>query len=562
MYSNKKIVNQLTSLLVAKGVKKAVICPGSRNIPLIGNFAATGDIECFSVVDERSAAFYALGMSLALNAPVAVCVTSGSAFLNTLPAIAEARYRQVPLVLISADRPSEWIDRNDGQTMPQYGPAYRMFKAEADICDSEDADNCIYSSLLMNNVLNAALAGACGPVHINVHLHEPLFCFDNMELPAPASIEYVSAQYSLSERAQSVIADFVEAEKKLIVIGQLPHQNAELDSVICELRKHYIVICEQLSTSAASPVDRVIPVFCRLNDDLNGIDMALSLGNTLVSKNIKKFLRGSRVGSLWEINEEGHIHDTFNCQTGILQCSPLMFLKELLKYTVEGNCCTSCRTDDKFKALWDKSVECVEGSIEEYTPDYSQLLAVRNLELALDDMEYDYEVHYANSMEVRIGCLYASHYIWCNRGVNGIEGSVSTAAGYSVASGSMVFCVTGDLSFFYDQNALWNNNLGGNLRIMVLNNGKGGIFSQLRGLDVPEDTMRFINGSHNATARGICEQNDVGYISANNEEELRIALVHFLTEQTKRPMVLEVFTSSEDDKKAFETLNNLIKNKS
>lgn len=559
MYSNKKIVNQLTSLLVAKGVKRAVICPGSRNIPLIGDFAATGDIDCFSVVDERSAAFYALGMSLALNAPVAICVTSGSAFLNTLPAIAEARYRQVPLVLISADRPSGWIDRNDGQTMLQSGPAYRMFKAEADVCDSEDADNCIYSSLLMNNALNAALADACGPVHINVHLREPLFCFDNTELPAPANIEYVPAQYSLSGKAQGVIADFAEAENKLIVIGQLPHKDAELDSVIRELEKHYIVICEQLSTSAASPVDRAIPVFSRLNEELNGIDMVLSFGNTLVSKNVKKFLRSSRVESLWEINEEGQIHDTFNCQTGILRCSPLMFLKELLKYTGEGNCCR--RKDDKLKALWDKSVGFVERCIEEYTPVYSQLLAVRNLELALEDMEYGYEVHYANSMEVRIGCLYASHYIWCNRGMNGIEGSVSTAAGYSVVSASMVFCVTGDLSFFYDQNALWNNNLGGNLRVMVLNNGKGGIFSQLRGLDVPEDTMKFINGSHSATARGICEQNDVGYLSANNGEELRVAMVHFLTEQTKRPMVLEVFTSPEDDKKAFETLRNMINSK-
>ena len=173
-------------------------------------------------------------------------------------------------------------------------------------------------------------------------------------------------------------------------------------------------------------------------------------------------------------------------------------------------------------------------------------------------MEYDYDVHYANSMAVRLGTLYSQHYIWCNRGINGIEGSLSAAAGFSVVSDSMVFCVIGDLSFFYDQNALWNRNLKGNLRIMLLNNGGGGIFSRLKGLDASDEGQDAIAGLHITNAKGICEQNDVGYISARSEEEYRKGLVHFLTETTSRPMVMEVFTSVADDNAALDGLNKMI----
>ena len=257
-------------------------------------------------------------------------------------------------------------------------------------------------------------------------------------------------------------------------------------------------------------------------------------------------------------------------QTGIIDCSCKLFLKALLCLTKEnykekqtektGNADNEI-SQDILKTHWDKAMTHIEMCIDDYVPVYSQMLAIRCFEQSLEDMEYESEVHYANSMEIRIGCLYSPHYIWCNRGVNGIEGSVSTAAGFSLTTSSMVFCITGDLSFFYDQNALWNNHLKGNFRVMILNNNCGGIFSQLKGLNIQDDIMKYVEGRHTATAKGICEQNDIGYMAVRDEEELRISMAHFLIEKTNRPIVLEVFTSPDDDRQAFVGLKKMIKSK-
>ena len=163
------------------------------------------------------------------------------------------------------------------------------------------------------------------------------------------------------------------------------------------------------------------------------------------------------------------------------------------------------------------------------------------LEEQLEDMDYTYQVHYANSRAVRWGCRYAyGHKLWCNRGVNGIEGSVSTAVGFAAASPDKVILVTGDLSFFYDQNALWNRHLGGNLRILLLNDHGGGIFRQVKGLEPCARLEDIVSAAHPAEARGICTQNDVGYLHAGSFDEMRMGIVTLLTEETNRPMLLEI----------------------
>ena len=155
-------------------------------------------------------------------------------------------------------------------------------------------------------------------------------------------------------------------------------------------------------------------------------------------------------------------------------------------------------------------------------------------------MTYPYEVHYANSTPIRLANRYAQgHPVWCNRGVNGIEGSLSTAAGFSTVQG-LIFCFLGDISFFYDQNALWNQNIGGNLRILLLNNGHGAIFDTLTGLSMSPVSHSFVAGQHTTTAEGICQQNDIYYQQATNEEELQQGMALLLKEEWARPMLLEV----------------------
>ena len=382
---------------------------------------------------------------------------------------------------------------------------------------------------------------------MNVHRKEPLSGFNAETLPEARNILTTASdltQAGVGTLAEQAIRRFISSEMGMIVIGQMREADSELDAIVRELQKYYVVVAEPLATAAARPFDNALS---ECTDDLKRlpVNFLLSMGGTLVSKNLRNLLRSLTVGDHWEVNEDGRPHDMFGCQTGVVWCGAKAFLRALLDLTLEnGRKLTPADNAlrDKWYGMMERAEETVGESGQDYplkTEEFSEKEAVRLFELSLEDMEYDFHVHYANSMEVRLGCMYAEHFIWCNRGVNGIEGSVSTAAGFSLATDDMVFCVTGDLSFFYDQNSLWNSSLKGNLRVLLLNNGGGAIFSKLKGLDVEADEFNAISGRHNANARGICEQNDIGYLQARSLREYRIALVRLLTEQTKRPMVLE-----------------------
>ena len=167
------------------------------------------------------------------------------------------------------------------------------------------------------------------------------------------------------------------------------------------------------------------------------------------------------------------------------------------------------------------------------------------------------EVHYANSTSIRLANIFARHDVYCNRGVNGIEGSLSTAAGFSCVTEKIVFYVTGDLSFFYDQNALWNQNLRGNFRILLLNNGKGGIFNMLRGLEQSAARDRLVAAEHHTSAAGICRQNDIAYLSATDALQMEAGIRQLLTLESARPVLLEVFTDAATDEQVLRTYYKL-----
>ena len=210
-------------------------------------------------------------------------------------------------------------------------------------------------------------------------------------------------------------------------------------------------------------------------------------------------------------------------------------------------------TSNAFQQRWEGLFAHVRATMDDECPPFSQFAVVRYFEQQLEDMEYPFHLHYANSMPVRLANSLAGQHVWCNRGVNGIEGSLSTAVGFSIAVNDKVFCVIGDLSFFYDQNALWNQNLKGNLRIILLNNGKGGIFNSLPGLEQSPARDTLVAARHHTTAQGICTQNDVGYLKADNTLDMQRGVVTLLTENRSRPMLLEVFTDPESDAKALKT---------
>ncbi len=583
MYSDKENVNILTSLLVAHGVEKAVVCPGSRNAPIVHNLNECKQIECFPVTDERSAGFYALGLSLATGCSVVVCVTSGSALLNVAPAVAEAFYRHVPLIVVSADRPAAWIGQLDGQTMPQPNALSGFVRKAVSLPEPHDSTERWHCNRLVNEALYLSTCSNGAPVHINVPITEPLFNFNVSELPHERMIRLVptEAQNMLPAPLQAAVQ---RSNRPMIVIGQMPC-NAISDSTIDKLAEQFVVISEPLSNGC--PIVHFDEAIYDKNigsAEEYRPDFVLYVGDTIVSKRVRQFLRQAQAEtwmltpdaavltdplmSLTNIVEyygNGHLnalltalatttgtHADGEAANTILSESSRTHPERIPKNSeAAATLSEAARNQAAFRKLWNCALAKVDRHAADFTPQYSQMAAVKYFEEQLEDMDYPLHIHYANSTAVRLANIYANHYVWCNRGVNGIEGSLSTAAGFSLATSDRVFCIIGDLSFFYDQNALWNTNLRGNLRILLLNNGGGGIFRQLKGLADSPAAHGYIAAAHTSNAQGICTQNDIGYIKATNMAEMQMGMVALLTRDASRPMLLEVVTDAEADTKTL-----------
>ena len=504
MYCSKENVNILTALLMAHGVRHAVVCPGSRNSAIVHNFNECPFIQCYPVTDERSAGFYAMGMAQALKQPVVVCVTSGTALLNLAPAIAEAFYQHIPLVAISADRPQQWIDQLDGQTLPQSDALGRFVKKAVSLPEPRDVEEKWYCNRLVNEALLAAMQG--GPVHINVPISEPLFLYDVDKLPVERKIAYVAADMSPATLSH-VTRMFLSSKRPMLISGQ--PMNPLLDEAV----------------SIVGDDEEYVP------------DFVLYIGGSIVSKRLKRFLRKAK--ETWVVNNTGEIADTFMNLTHVFQGDGEAVADHIRFMMV--------MEPHPFIQKWDDLLARIRLQAESYEPAYSELAAVKYFEHYVGDAE----VHYANSSAIRLANSFAQHPVWCNRGVNGIEGSLSTAAGFSCVTDKRVYCVIGDLSFFYDQNALWNQNLQGNFRILLLNNGCGGIFNMLPGLEQSPARDQYVAAAHHTSAEGICQQNDIVYISASDMPQLHAGIDTLLNIESDRPVLLEVFTDPYDDEQTL-----------
>lgn len=557
MYSNKENVNILTSLLLEYGVSDAVVCPGSRNAPIVHNLSVCEAIRCRPVTDERSAAFYALGLAIATKRPTVVCVTSGSALLNVMPAVAEAAYQHVPLVVISADRPQQWIDQLDGQTIPQSDALGRFVRKAVQLPEPHNDEERWLCRRLVNEAMHLATCRQGAPVHINVPISEPLFEFDTEQLPQLSRFNNIK-HAAIKDASMDMPDAFHNATRPMIVIGQLAHGTISHETTR-SLSEKYVVMSEPLSNPSYMTIhfDEAIRYIVSDNSSINDDeddktayypDYVIYVGDTLVSKPARRFLRNAKAPSCLITPDAADIHDPLMTLTDIVECDTDS-INALL-----ASLCDAPDTDERcrFHDRWQSFLDAYAAHADAYAPEYSQMATVKYFEEQLADLDIDICVHYANSSAVRLACIYAQHYVWCNRGVNGIEGSLSTAAGFSLATHDMTVCVIGDLSFFYDQNALWNSNLRGNLRIILLNNRGGGIFRQLPGLSDSPAADDLVMASHENTAQGICTQNDIGYLSAKSMDEMQIGIVTLLTRESERPMLLEVFTDSNDDVKALE----------
>ena len=367
-----------------------------------------------------------------------------------------------------------------------------------------------------------------------------------MQLPDERRITVYSAVTN-DTSVYEIAADFLCSKKPMVVLGQLiPEVVGNLIEPIEEIKKVAVVIQEKLADDDIGPSQPLDEALMMIEgDDSYRPDHLIYIGGTIVSKRLRQFLRKSECKMSIVVNEGGDCCDTFMHTTDIIQGSAEEVISILANETVGVE-------QKAFVTQWDKLFDKAKAIRNTIKPRFSQLLAVKTFHNKMREEAIDGQLFYANSSAVRLGNIFSDQYIYVNRGVNGIEGSLSTAVGYAIAHQDEedVYCVIGDLSFFYDQNALWNESLSPNLSILLLNNAGGGIFHQLSGLERSPYRDSAIGAEHTTSAEGVCQAHDIVYLSAHNEEELYENLDKFFNSE-EGPVLLEVFTNVEDDAQAL-----------
>ncbi|MCX2839234.1 2-succinyl-5-enolpyruvyl-6-hydroxy-3-cyclohexene-1-carboxylic-acid synthase [Salinimicrobium sp. MT39] len=557
-YPKIPVARSIVALCEAKGIHHVVISPGSRNAPLTTGFAHHPNIKTYSVVDERCAAFVAVGMAQQLQKPVAVVCTSGSALLNYYPAVAEAFYSDIPLVVISADRPVERIDIGDGQTIRQKNVFENHILYSANlyselVLENEAKDKKLqqkqfesrkHNEREINLALNKAIEEK-GPVHINVPFYEPLYeTVEDVEVdPIQILPEIIERTYSQNQ-LQAYADLWNKAARKMVIVG-VSSPNLVEQQFLDRLANDPSVIVFTETTSNVQQekfftrIDTIIgPIEKdedreKLFDNLQP-EILLTFGGMIVSKKIKAFLRNYQPKHHWHVDPK-KAYNTFFCLNKHFETSVNSFFNQFFPLTEIS--------ESNYAEYWQEVRSRRKVKHEDYMGriPYSDLKAMQLICPAVPENSI---VQLANSSTIRYAQLFRwkeSLKIYCNRGTSGIDGSTSTAVGAAIVSEAPVLMITGDLSFFYDSNALWNNYIPKNFRIIILNNGGGGIFRILPGDKNTETFEKYFETVHQLNAKPICDLYGFEYSQAQTSEEIKERLNAFF-DTSDQPKVLEIFT--------------------
>ncbi len=527
-----------------------IICPGSRNAPLIMAFVRLGKIRCTSVVDERSAAFVALGMAKQLKTPVAIICTSGTAVLNLYPAIAEAFYMQVPLLVITADRPEEMLDRWDGQTIHQFTVFEPHVLGSFQTPEAIEEDQIEEITVISESLYDTTNGHVKGPAHLNVPLKEPLYA---------AALEVFEYPEVVLKDAEPIESDdweiaidkdhfFVNYPKVMILNGaDEAGENIEEFKQLKE-SSFALVLSDVISNKHAyQNIRNWEGIFLNADEALRKElvpDLLVTTGKMILNKTIKTLFRKHPPKRHWHIAENGFCADTFFTAPEILALNPTIFFKQFNQFLPS----TSSSYFNRFKLLAHKQKALSERTIDQY---YNEFSAVKTVFEALPE---NIVLHLANSMPIRY-VAYLNEYLkdsWqihANRGVSGIDGCTSTAVGAAMTDDGMHILLTGDIAFLYDINALWQEHLPTNLKIILLNNSGGGIFKNIDGPALLPELNPFIATPHQMNARLLAEHFKLVYFSVSNQAELKALIPEWL--QTSKACILEIQTDPNINSEIF-----------
>ncbi len=543
MTSDKKTISLLTDIFVKKGLREIVLSPGSRNAPVIISFTQHPGIEAVSVLDERSAAFFALGMAQQKQRAVAIACTSGSALLNYASAIAEAFYQKIPLLILTADRPPHLIDVGDGQTIRQENVfanyIKRSYSLPLEITSETEKKK---ATLLINEAIDQTQFPEPGPVHINIPFDEPLYGLTGKPETGNA-LDTFGKQPPVDEKTRQLFLQHWHKSRKTLILAGQGEPSEKLNIILQHLSEfQQVAVMTETTSNLHSPafMDEIDNLITEIPDEEMADfqpEMLITIGTSIVSKKIKKLLRKYPAKNHWHISPSGEKRDTYFCLNGIIRTNADDFLTQEKENLTENS--------GQYRSFWQRHKVIVLQKSKAFLAK-TGWCDLKVYELLFREIPENTLLHLGNSTPVRYAQLFGSlpkfHY-FSNRGVSGIDGQVSTAAGAAFAAKDKInTIITGDLGFFYDSNALMNQNLTPNLKIIVINNGGGDIFRFIPGSDTSAQREKFFAAKHNWKAEMIAKAFDIYYLKAENEAELKNCLSEFYAENS-RPALLEIFTS-------------------
>jgi 2-succinyl-5-enolpyruvyl-6-hydroxy-3-cyclohexene-1-carboxylate synthase len=543
MYANNKLIQQILFLLKANNIRKVVISPGSRHFPLSHSIENDSFFQPFSVVDERSAAFFALGLIQESNEAVAICCSSGTSVANYGSAVSEAFYQHLPLLLLTADRIPEYLGQKEDQMIKQDDIFREFIKYHGQLPVIKSEVDEWYANRIINEALIELYHTGAGPVQLNYpiteHRTDP---FEVTELPVVRKITLHKADDEAEK--WEAIRQKLAGKKVMIVWGQSVPESTRLTKSLDKFCEQYNAVILTDRISNCTHKNSILNAFVVLKamtlkeQEELAPDVVLDLGgNIIFNSEIKDYLkRNSPTMQSWQIGPSAKVTDTFRRLTEIFEMNEFTFFEHLSADKKNSS-------DNSFFAEWNN----ISKTIAEPKVEFSQLYAIGQL---INQLPQGSALQLANSNTIRMGHLFdidETIKCYCNRGVNGIDGCMSTAVGYAATADKPVFLVIGDLTFFYDMNALWNRHLSKNLRILLVNNEGGAVMHLPFSSDMGKVLTKFTSAGHVTSAQGWVKSVGIKYLSATNKDETDEGISALADLTYEGPVLLEVFTKKDND---------------
>ena len=561
-------VYNIAEICARHGITDVVLSPGSRSAPLTLAFARHPELTVRVVPDERAAAFIGLGIAQAQRRAVALVCTSGTAGLNYAPAVAEAFFQQIPLVIFTADRPAEWIDQLDGQTIRQHNLYGAHAKGAFEFpVETSHPDAKWFSARIINEAINLAQAAPAGPVQVNVPLREPFYPKAGevigyekdvriiRQVPAPTP---TTLPASWAEIREAIIT----SDRTLVVLGQQTANAAVLAGLMnFVVTKYATVVADCLGQiNAFDPVmaqDVFVP---QVPPHTLRPDVLITSGLSLISKSLKLFLRNNPPKRHIHVQVAGEAADTFQALTDVVYAEPAVFFATIL-----GGYTATSEEASPFHRAWSKADTDGVAAINSFFRAAGRKILTEFAAMAdvLRLVEAGTALHLANSMTVRyaniLGIKADGIEVFANRGTSGIDGCTSTAVGAALAQPNRpVVLLTGDVAFFYDRNAFWHNYPTPNLRVVLFNNHGGGIFRMIDGPRHQPELEEFFETRQALTAENTARDFNLRYFPVSSFTELEAALPVFFAAETGAAL-LEVFTDSKTNAAFFEEYRSAVR---